>query len=222
MNKKASGAQCFIMALGLFWDIATGLPWTPNSVGSLEPRGYCIFLPGAYYLTINSPDGADSLLNKPLLLLLLNPGSRIESPSGNPYTVHHDDVIIANTLNLYSLFLIACGMWILQGMPTVLHSQFRITYTMILNLLRVEQLRIEDMMRKSFSEFHNQKHSSEHEERLKRLMEEMKNMADVFDYSGDLYAYYDACDEYHKLKSLIQVSPNSNLFCVIEISASFV
>ena len=26
LNKKASGAQCFIMALGLFWDIVTGLP----------------------------------------------------------------------------------------------------------------------------------------------------------------------------------------------------
>ena len=73
LNKKASGAQCFIMALGLFWDIATDLPWTPNGVGSLEPRGYCIFLPGAHYLTINSPDGADSLLNKLLLLLLCQP-----------------------------------------------------------------------------------------------------------------------------------------------------
>ena len=71
LNKKASGAQCFIMALGLFWDIVTGLPWTPNGVGSLEPRGYCIFLPGAHYLTINSPYGADSSLNKLLLLLRL-------------------------------------------------------------------------------------------------------------------------------------------------------
>ena len=70
LNKMASGAQCFIMALSLFWDIVTGLPWTPNGVGSLEPRGYCFFLPGAHYLTINSPDGADSLLNKLLLLLL--------------------------------------------------------------------------------------------------------------------------------------------------------
>ena len=71
LNKKSSGAQCFIMALGLFWDIVTGLPWTSNGVGSLEPRGYCIFLPGAHYLTINSPHGADSLLNKlPQLLLL--------------------------------------------------------------------------------------------------------------------------------------------------------
>ena len=68
LNKKASGAQCFIMALGLFWDVVTGLPWTPNGVGSLEPKGCCtyIFLPaiGAYYLTINSPYGADSSLNK--------------------------------------------------------------------------------------------------------------------------------------------------------------
>ena len=71
LNRKASDAQCFIMALGLFWDIVTGLPWTPNGVGSLEPRGYCIFLPGAHYLTINSPYGADSSLNKLLLLLLL-------------------------------------------------------------------------------------------------------------------------------------------------------
>ena len=71
LNKKVSGAQCFILALGLFWDIVTGLPLTPNGVGSLEPRGYCIFLPGAYYLTINSTDGADSSLNKLLLLLLL-------------------------------------------------------------------------------------------------------------------------------------------------------
>ena len=71
LNKKASGAQCFIMALGLFWDIVTGLPWTPNGVGSLERRGYCIFLPGAHYLTINNQHGADSSLNKLLLLLLL-------------------------------------------------------------------------------------------------------------------------------------------------------
>ena len=70
LNKKASGAQCFIKALGLFWDIVTGLPWTPNGVCSFEPRGYCTFLPGAHYLTINSPYGADSSLNKILLLLL--------------------------------------------------------------------------------------------------------------------------------------------------------
>lgn len=43
---------------------------------------------------------------------------------------------------------------IFQGKPTVLHSQFRLTYTMILNLLRVEALRVTDMMKRSFSENH--------------------------------------------------------------------
>ena len=52
LNKTASGAQCFIMAVGLFWDIVTGLPWTPNGVGSLEPRGYCILPPStSWYWT---------------------------------------------------------------------------------------------------------------------------------------------------------------------------
>uniref|UniRef100_A0A672ZBY9 SKI2 homolog, superkiller viralicidic activity 2-like n=1 Tax=Sphaeramia orbicularis TaxID=375764 RepID=A0A672ZBY9_9TELE len=40
------------------------------------------------------------------------------------------------------------------GKPTILQSQFRLTYTMILNLLRVEALRVTDMMRRSFSESH--------------------------------------------------------------------
>ncbi|XP_010572728.1 PREDICTED: helicase SKI2W, partial [Haliaeetus leucocephalus] len=40
-----------------------------------------------------------------------------------------------------------------QGRPTRLQSQFRLTYSMILNLLRAQALRVEDMMRRSFSEF---------------------------------------------------------------------
>ena len=38
------------------------------------------------------------------------------------------------------------------GQPTKLTSQFRLTYTMILNLLRVEALRVEEMIKRSFSE----------------------------------------------------------------------
>ncbi|KAI1732822.1 DSHCT domain-containing protein [Ditylenchus destructor] len=41
---------------------------------------------------------------------------------------------------------------ILMGKPISLESKFRITYQMILNLLRVEQLRIEDMLQRSFFE----------------------------------------------------------------------
>ncbi len=38
------------------------------------------------------------------------------------------------------------------GAPTKLSSQFRLTYNMILNLLRVEALRVEEMIKRSFSE----------------------------------------------------------------------
>lgn len=38
------------------------------------------------------------------------------------------------------------------GTPTKLSSQFRLTYSMILNLLRIEALRVEEMIKRSFSE----------------------------------------------------------------------
>ena len=38
------------------------------------------------------------------------------------------------------------------GEPTKLSSQFRLTYNMILNLLRVEALKVEEMIKRSFSE----------------------------------------------------------------------
>ncbi|ETV90481.1 hypothetical protein, variant 1 [Aphanomyces invadans] len=45
----------------------------------------------------------------------------------------------------------------LLGLPTKLESQFRLTYNMILNLLRVEDMTVEDMIKRSFSEFRTQK-----------------------------------------------------------------
>ncbi|CCM03670.1 uncharacterized protein FIBRA_05814 [Fibroporia radiculosa] len=43
------------------------------------------------------------------------------------------------------------------GTPSKLQSQFRLTYNMILNLLRVEALRVEEMIKRSFSENRSQK-----------------------------------------------------------------
>lgn len=54
--------------------------------------------------------------------------------------------------------LVSLTLW-LQGKPSQLQSQFRLTYTMILNLLRVDALRVEDMMKRSFSEFPSRKDS---------------------------------------------------------------
>ncbi|KAL8812283.1 MAG: hypothetical protein Q9223_001153 [Gallowayella weberi] len=53
------------------------------------------------------------------------------------------------------------------GDPTKLRSQFRLTYNMILNLLRVEALKIEEMIKRSFSENATQALLPEHEKHVK-------------------------------------------------------
>ena len=45
-------------------------------------------------------------------------------------------------------------------------GEVRLTYNMILNLLRVEDLKVEDMIKRSFSEFDSQKDSGEVERLL--------------------------------------------------------
>ena len=52
------------------------------------------------------------------------------------------------------------------GDPTKLRSQFRLTYNMILNLLRVEALKIEEMIKRSFSENATQALLPEHEKQV--------------------------------------------------------
>ena len=53
------------------------------------------------------------------------------------------------------------------GEPSKLRSQFRLTYNMILNLLRVEALKIEEMIKRSFSEHATQQLLPEHEKQVK-------------------------------------------------------
>ncbi|KAL8729550.1 MAG: hypothetical protein Q9166_004630 [cf. Caloplaca sp. 2 TL-2023] len=53
------------------------------------------------------------------------------------------------------------------GDPTKLRSQFRLTYNMILNLLRVEALKVEEMIKRSFSENATQTLLPQHEKHVK-------------------------------------------------------
>ncbi|XP_057536016.1 DExH-box ATP-dependent RNA helicase DExH11 isoform X2 [Amaranthus tricolor] len=55
---------------------------------------------------------------------------------------------------------------VIVGHPTKLESQFRLTYIMILHLLRVEELKVEDMLKRSFAEFHSQKKLPEKQQLL--------------------------------------------------------
>ena len=67
----------------------------------------------------------------------------------------------------------------MQGKPTRLESKFRLTYSMILNLLRVEQLRVEDMMKRSFAELDTQKKQAEYAETAKYLKLKLESMSDI-------------------------------------------
>lgn len=59
------------------------------------------------------------------------------------------------------------------GVPTRLQSQFRLTYNMILNLLRIEALRVEEMIKFSFSENSKQTLKPEQEEKICQLQKQI-------------------------------------------------
>lgn len=83
----------------------------------------------------------------------------------------------------------------MMGKPTILHSQFRLTYTMILNLLRVEALHVTDMMRRSFSESHRD--TQAHERSISQLKNKLSSLPSV-DSEGqlsDLTHYYHTVTE---------------------------
>ncbi|CAK7234333.1 Antiviral helicase ski2 [Sporothrix bragantina] len=62
---------------------------------------------------------------------------------------------------------------LILGQPTRLTSQFRLTYNMILSLHRVETLKVEDMMKRSFSEHATQNGRSDHEDQIRALEEDL-------------------------------------------------
>lgn len=87
------------------------------------------------------------------------------------------------------------------GDPTKLRSQFRLTYNMILNLLRVEALKIEEMIKRSFSENATQALLPEHEKQVQlseaSLAKIKREPCDICDI--DLAACHDAGVEYERL-----------------------
>ncbi|XP_029023350.1 helicase SKI2W [Betta splendens] len=90
------------------------------------------------------------------------------------------------------------------GKPTILQSQFRLTYTMILNLLRVEALHVTDMMRRSFSE--NHRDTQAQEKRISQLKETLSSLPplDTDGQLGDLMSYYHTVTELQTTTDALQ------------------
>ncbi len=92
----------------------------------------------------------------------------------------------------------------------MLQSQFRLTYSMILNLLQVEQLTVEEMMKRSFAESSHQKEAPKHDEKLKHLKE---RIADQTEFSCpicsvDVQDYYHDWKNFNSLRYELQVMPS--------------
>ncbi|XP_061521244.1 helicase SKI2W [Phycodurus eques] len=90
------------------------------------------------------------------------------------------------------------------GKPTTLHSQFRLTYTMILNLLRVEALHVTDMMRRSFSESHRD--TQAYEKRITQLKETLSTLPVLANEGqlSDLLPYYHTVTELQTTRDILQ------------------
>ena len=85
--------------------------------------------------------------------------------------------------------------------PTKLESKFRLTYSMILNLLRVEQLRVEDMIKRSFSESGAMQKQDDHKKRVEQLKEEIRTLPQTTGpFHDEFVTFYNLSAEYVRLK----------------------
>jgi len=104
------------------------------------------------------------------------------------------------------------------GIPSRLNSQFRLTYNMILNLLRVQDFKVEDMIKRSFSEFSNQKEIPDLQKQIDQLSLEYNNLPAVECILGDpdIENYYNNFSEAKKINEQVQKSilnlPSSSHF----------
>lgn len=84
---------------------------------------------------------------------------------------------------------------VIVGHPTRLESQFRLTYIMILHLLRVEELKVEDMLKRSFAEFHTQKKLPEKEQLLMVKLAQPKKAIECIKGEPSIEEYYEMYTE---------------------------
>ncbi|OWZ36171.1 antiviral helicase SKI2 [Cryptococcus neoformans var. grubii Br795] len=89
------------------------------------------------------------------------------------------------------------------GVPNRLSSQFRLTYNMILNLLRVEALKVEEMIKRSFSENATQKMAPEQQRVIAQTEKELAKLpkleCDVC--NADIDAFYNLSTEASRLNA---------------------
>lgn len=91
------------------------------------------------------------------------------------------------------------------GKPMRLESQFRLTYSMILSLLRVERVSVEDMMQHSFREFGKQLKVPENQQQLELAEKKLAELTEISEHLAPLCNFYMACNEFISLNEELMV-----------------
>lgn len=84
----------------------------------------------------------------------------------------------------------------ITGRPKKLESKFRLTYTMILNLFRVESVTVEDMMSHSFKEFETQSTKPETMAQLELAEKQISKIPTLGEHLQPLCDFYTSAYEY--------------------------
>ncbi|KAM3692097.1 hypothetical protein ACB098_08G061000 [Castanea mollissima] len=92
---------------------------------------------------------------------------------------------------------------VIVGSATRLESQFRLTYIMILHLLRVEELKVEDMLKRSFAEFHAQKKLPEQQKLLILKLAQPTKTIECIKGEPAIEEYYEMYSDAEKYGSAI-------------------
>ncbi|CAG9834639.1 unnamed protein product [Diabrotica balteata] len=98
------------------------------------------------------------------------------------------------------------------GKPSSLVSQFRLTYGMVLSLLRVESISVEGMMSRSFREADHQKNMIEIRKKLEKVEEELKELCrqQISTYLRPLVKFYETASVYLNIRKNIMNSVMSS------------
>jgi len=92
------------------------------------------------------------------------------------------------------------------GKAAKLESQFRLTYSMILNLLRVESLTVEDVMKRSFLEAGARTKIDSLKEKITEIKEVVSSMEWENNYENDLIDFYKQVKECIGVRETLIVS----------------
>ncbi|XP_019862993.1 PREDICTED: superkiller viralicidic activity 2-like 2, partial [Amphimedon queenslandica] len=104
------------------------------------------------------------------------------------------------------------GKTLLKGQPDPLNSAFHLTYNMVLNLLRVEEINPEYMLERSFYQFQNNSTIPDLEEKVKVL--EKKRDALVIEDEDNVTSYYKMRDHISKLSMQMQRFIVKPTYCI--------